>query len=221
MDVSLDFDIEPPGAVKKMTFTPGSEGSFKEFSVQYNPTTLGLSRSVGIEETSVPNYNWEKPHFKSGKNDSLTFQLLLDQSEVRGDDDETMAENVNPFTGGLSIGGVSLSGFGEPDTNDKTISAQIKQLYALTMAHTHTDGDQSSFHTDSIGVSWGDFAFFGFITSLKVDIILFDSDGNPRRATVDVEMKGRYWVGSAKEYTDLMTRAETKSSDVSAETGND
>jgi len=216
--VPTDIEEELPTGLKKMVFSPLSAGTFTKFSVQYNPQSMSLTRTVGLGEKKVANFNWEKFHFESGKNDSLSFQLLLDKSEVRADDGETLANNLNPFTGGISIAGISL-GLAKEAEEKKTITDQMKQLYMLTIAHDHKTNDQSSFHTEGVAVSWGDFSFVGLISNLKFDVLLFDSEGNPRRATVDVDMKGRYFIGSVKEYKDLISRAEIKASDVSKEKG--
>ena len=210
-----DWINTPP---KKMVFSPLTSGSFKEFEVQYNPSSLSLSRNVGLAEKKVANFNWEKFHFESGKNDMLSFQLLLDKSEVRGSDGGTLVSNLNPFTGGINVAGISL-GLAKSKTETNSITEQMQRLYMLTLAHEHKAKDQSSFHTEGVAVSWGDFSFVGLIASLKFDVLLFDKDGKPRRSTVDVEMKGRYFVGKVKEYKDLTSRAEIKSSDVSKATG--
>ena len=203
--ISVTFD-EVPKAVTKMTITDmDSSNSVGSITVQYNPQTLSLSRSVDYNPKVGKQRNWGTLEWTKGKSDTLSFQLLFDESEERGTDDETAAGNLNPFTGGISLSFLNIGGGADGVSsfdNSKTITSKLEAIYALTLGYSRDDSKQDQVYPAFCKFEWGELIFVGSISSMKADILLFDPQGNPRRATVDIEVMGFF-------YTDGLTDKAT------------
>ena len=199
-----------------MTITDlGKKAMSSAMEVQYNPTSMSLSRSVDYTPAIDTHRNFGPLTWKNGKNDTLKFQLLLDYSEVRADNGGTSAGNLNPFSGGIPLPGLTLS-IGAPKTEKNTITAPLMALYALTLGFEHEAGKKSSVHPPLLRIEWGDMKFVGSISSMKADIILFNKEGNPLRATVDLEILGWFYTDGINDKESAATLASQKASDVKA-----
>lgn len=164
-----------------------------ELEFQFNPSTLKLNREPDWddgEKLSAGAYRAVK--FGGNRADRLNFTILLDESEYRG--------KLTALTALMPMSGLgNLLGF--LFQNKSNTLSTMQQLYALTfpyvkMAKTTTEA--ATWRPPLVVFKWGDFSFSGVVDSLEYEMLLFDMDGNPRRATVDISLKGRAFCNMSK-----------------------
>ena len=132
------------------------------------------------------------------------FSMLLDETEYRGS--LTAVAALLPMSG---LGG--LAGF--LFQNKSNTLAAMQQLYQLTMPHVEVKDKKSGkgfWRPPLVVFKWGDFAFSGVVDDLDFEMLVFDTDGNPRRVMVDVTLKGRGFenLSTAKELLEIMSDDE-------------
>jgi len=172
------------------------------YKLQFNPSALSLRRSRNWTDDGQFEAGQPALKFTGGTSDTLNFKVILDHTEPRARNTlekvAYAAAALNPLFLGGALG---------PST-DRNILEEDSGLFAVTDVADHLaawlkmtevlDVTGSGGTTDAyrrppvVVLRWGDaLTFSGVITSLGVEIVVFDSDGNPRRAEVTVAMKGR------------------------------
>lgn len=153
----------------------------------FNPETLSITHNPDWSPSYDAAVYWRPLHYGGTAPDNLRFAVLLDESEDR---DASWASDLlalfNPlFTAVSSL--IGLKG------NTNQVTAFVHALYALARPIVPSDTDgESDARPPLLVFAWGDFRFYGFLDSIEVRYLLFDLDGNPRRATVDLALSGRY-----------------------------
>ena len=183
-----------------LNFVPGNELEF-----QFNPTTLKMTREPDWDDGErLMRGAYRAMKFGGNRADRLTFSMLLDETEYRGS--LTAVAALLPMSG---LGG--LAGF--LFQNKSNTLAAMQQLYQLTMPHVEVKDKKSGkgfWRPPLVVFKWGDFAFSGVVDDLDFEMLVFDTDGNPRRVMVDVTLKGRGFenLSTAKELLEIMSDDE-------------
>ncbi len=157
----------------------------------YNPQSLQLSRRTGVGEvgggqegsqsvrqrgagggSTVSGSAFPNMRYTGGARDTLSFSTLLDESEDEGS--------------GMQIYTLSLF----PNSTD-SITSKLRKLYKLTLPLKFTVGSDKQIRPPVVVFVWGDFYFSGMVSSFESTIKLFDSEGRPRRAMVNLSLLGR------------------------------
>ncbi|HMV65215.1 MAG TPA: hypothetical protein PKA64_00095 [Myxococcota bacterium] len=119
-------------------------------------------------------------------------QFSLDRS-VSWEDTRAMKEpyGILNFTGGSSdtINFTTMIDNSEDGADEYgAVLDQVQALYELTNVQIV---EANYARPPTVKLTWGDFAFVGVITAIKVDFTMFAEDGEPLRADVTVTMMGR------------------------------
>lgn len=162
-------------ALAKLMITPLGDSRIEPFKVLFNPTSYSISKSVVWEtsasETDGPsrksNVTLNAPllQFGGGESRRLTLKLFFDVTDY-------------PVINGVKI---------------KDVRKLTDKLVKLTLKERSGNKEQPP---PVCRISWGesssknlDFPFVGVVESLTQDFTLFDSDGRPLRANLDVSFK--------------------------------
>lgn len=162
-------------ALAKLTITPLGDSRIEPFKVLFNPTSYSISKSVAWEtaasedggQARKSNVTLNAPllQFGGGESRRLTLKLFFDVTDY-------------PVINGEKI---------------KDVRKLTDNLVKLTLKERASNKEQPP---PVCRISWGesssknlDFPFVGVIESLTQDFTLFDSDGRPLRANLDVTFK--------------------------------
>ena len=174
--------------------SPEVSGDDFKLEVHFNPSSLKVARKRTWQdgdqfESEYPSLQWAKT-----SHDTLSFTLLFDHSEPRDlSDMAATAASLNPV---MNLGPMAkMMGL----VNEDSVEDQLAVLYNLTNVWEIFTDVPDGRRPPLVTFTWNNFAFTGAITTLTVEYILFDADGNPKRATAAVEMLGRLnWKGDIK-----------------------
>jgi len=148
---------------------------------KYNPKEFSLKRSSGYQALDKAEGPWGGLRAECAKPDELSFDLILDTTEP----DLGMAGNL-----ALLAPVSSLAALAQSLLNTDSVMDDVASLYKLTLP------GQDSKQEDVIrpplcAFVWGNFQFFGGVTSIDVKLVLFDLSGLPRRAEIQMSMMGQ------------------------------
>ncbi len=172
------------------------------YKLQFNPTSLSLGRSRSWSDADQFEAGQPALKFKSGVADTLKFKVILDHTEPRARNTlekvAYAAAALNPLFMGGALGPSTDrnileedSGLGAVTDVADHVAAWLKMTEVLEVTGEGSTADAYR-RPPVVVMRWGDaFVFSGVITSLGIEIVVFDADGNPRRAEVTVNMKGR------------------------------
>lgn len=118
------------------------------------------------------------------------------QRAVNWSDDPTMeqAYGLLHFSNGQSDK-LSMSFLLDTSEASGDISAAVNQLYELSLPYKISDVLK---RPTLIQFTWAKFKFLGVVSSVDFDYLLFDPSGAPKRATVSLQLTGRYASSKAK-----------------------
>jgi len=161
-------------ALAKLTITPLGDSRIEPFKVLFNPTSYSISKSVswrtpGVEgdDESESNVMLNAPllQFGGGEGRRLSLKLFFDVTDY-------------PVINGQKI---------------KDVRKLTDKVVKLTLKERSGNREQPP---PVCRISWGesgsnnlDFPFVGVVDSLTQDFTLFDNDGRPLRANLDVSFK--------------------------------
>jgi len=164
-----------------------------KFAFPFNPeaSSFNLSRSVSWNPAGASPDGWGGPlEYDDGQPDELSFTILLDES-VLGDIDPADVLGMQKALLG------ALASFFGPSKNSDSVLDAVQELYRLTLP-IKPDGaedDPLDVRPPICAFVWKDFEFMGAVTSMDVEFLLFDADGTPKRAKVQMKMSGRAFSG--------------------------
>ena len=169
--------------------------SAKKLEFPFNPKEIKYKRGTPDFEMSDkrPNasaYTRLKSEGK-GKLDELSFTMQLDDSAPSLSDRLEIAASLLPITSANIALALVPAKSVMPPSLTPGVSDCIKILHSWTMLIKPSDKTGLLRRPYLIRFEWGKMAFSGGISSLDVDYTLFDSDGTPMRAKVDVTITGR------------------------------
>ncbi|WP_148220719.1 CIS tube protein [Xylanimonas cellulosilytica] len=144
-------------------------GTTDELKVQFNPSSLVLDKSPKIAELAIPGLDAPVRQFVRGLSEKLTVQLFFDSTEKgTGAKAESVTRETDKFYGLVKI---------DPEThasavctfawNEKFPGAELPAMY------------ENQRRTE----------FTGLVTNVKQTFSLFNPDGVPLRAVLDVTME--------------------------------
>ena len=189
--------------------------SAKKFEFPFNPKELKYKRGTPDFEQSDkrPNgsaYTRLKSEGK-GKLDELSFTLNLDDSAPSLSDPLEIAASLIPITSAnIALALVPAKSIMPPSLTPG-VSDCIKILHSWTMLIDPNDKTGLLRRPYLICFEWGDMAFSGGLSALDVDYTLFDSDGTPMRAKVDVTITGRPGKHPWKTLLEPLSSSKSKS----------
>jgi len=156
----------------KLTITPLGKSKIQPFKVLFNPTSYSISKSVTWSEPegakgrsarkSNVKFNAPKLEFGGGQSRELSLKLFFDVTD-------------SPVINGQRI---------------KDVRKLTDKLVKLTLKERAGNKELAP---PKCRISWGegrspslDFPFVGVVQSLRQEFTLFDSNGTPLRANLDV-----------------------------------
>lgn len=171
------------------------------YALQFNPSALSLRRARNWADEGQFEQGQPALKFTGGSSDTLTFKVIIDHTEPRPENTldklKFAAAALNPLFLGGAIGPSSDRNILTEGSSltSPTVADHLAAWFKMTevMDVTGDGGTTDAYRRPPVVVmTWGDdFTFSGVIITLGIEIIVFDSDGNPRRAEVSVNMKGR------------------------------
>lgn len=132
------------------------------FQVPFNPTEYGVDQGNQIGETHIPGLESPVLQFVHGTGRTLSLQLFIDTTEPK-------AITMQTAEPGKKLG--------EQERDASRIVGLVTGLLAVR-GETHAP--------PVCKVEWGTFQFIGVMAQAKTRYLLFNYEGTPLRATVDV-----------------------------------
>lgn len=134
----------------------------KDITVMFNPTEYNLDTGANYSNINVPGLDGPITQFVSGKQDTLTIQLMFNTY---------IPPRYNPDSGQM-----------ESPSNDEIedVSSYTKKIYELTRIKG------TLHHPPTCTFQWGSLSFKGVVTDVKQKFTMFLDNGKPVRALVDV-----------------------------------
>ena len=157
------------GELKKATLTYLStqKGSKVVLPVQFNPTNYSISRKAAFTNTTG---KLQEPH-------PLNLQS-------RGSNLANLKVKLTLDTATDFPGYVVKSGLQKYINDEKELTNICEELSMLMKMYPKT-------HTQSSVIfTWGSMEFEGFITSMSINYQMFNRNGHPVRAEVDLDIQG-------------------------------
>ena len=157
----------------KLTITPLGKSKIAPFKVLFNPASYSISKSVTWEEpakgdskrNSNVKFNAPKLEFGGGQSRELSFKLFFDVTD-------------SPIINGKRV---------------KDVRKLTDKLVKLTLKERSGNKELTP---PTCRIGWGearshnlDFPFVGVVQSLRQEFTLFDSDGRPLRANLDLTFR--------------------------------
>lgn len=75
--------------------------------------------------------------------------------------------------------------------SSSSINSKLKDLYDLSTPTVKVGGNATEKRPPLVVYEWGDFRFAGVLEKVDAKLLLFDENGQPKRATVSLSLKGR------------------------------
>jgi hypothetical protein len=158
-----------------------------KLTLPFNPTQLSLTIGCSVKEGKPqgPVGSTKLPIESGGPQlSTIKFDFILDSTEPGNTDPLNMLNMMNPII--LALPSLIVSPLGKTKVNDDIVT-----LLSWTDVLESTKKSGLNPRPHVVYFSWGDnIKFTGMISSLSFEYLLFDSDGNPRRAKVSFELKG-------------------------------
>lgn len=162
-----------------------SEKDALSVEFQFNPEKISLTMSSDWSPGGEGNGTLlPSQEYGGGKPASLSFEVMVDESEVRDAAASAIMSLLPVFASDLA----SLLGL-EPE-NTNSVTWRLQQVHNLTLPHV-TDSTTGQKRPPLVCFTWGgSFLFTGLVTKADVNVLLWDTDGNPRRATINLDIEG-------------------------------
>jgi hypothetical protein len=156
---------------------------------QYNPKEFSLTRQGGFSAQTKGDGPWGGIKWDCAKPDELSFEVILDVTEPDLGPAGMLAL-LAPISSLASLAGML-------DTT--SVLEDIAKLHQLTIPRQHPTAEDVQ-RPPYVAFLWGDFQFFGGISSIDSQVILFDVGGIPKRAKVSIKMIGQALQAPKDEY---------------------
>ena len=185
----------PRKTIKKAT-VKDLDNRLGTFTFPFNPETIDITRECLFTEgdkTPADN-NWSGLKSEGGKLDSMTLAFFIDQTEPLLYDVKNMMNMMSPIVINSDLHLNPKGGKALPNLpgGAKTVHEIVNGLYGLTLMVNASDATNLNNRPHLIEFRWDKVAFAGGITDFSFKYTLFDSNGAPIRAEVNMTMKGRY-----------------------------
>ena len=162
----------------------------KKLVFQFNPKEISLNRSMSVGPGERDEDSYFAPIKVDGTSsiDELSFELVLDHSAIAIWHPATVASSFLPVTS-VEVPLTLLPAPLLPWPGIPNVQDAITILYSWTMIVN--PGEIKENRPYFVMFEWADFKFSGAISKLDFKYTLFDSNGKPLRAKVDISLKGR------------------------------
>lgn len=134
----------------------------QDIQVMFNPTEYNLDTGANYSNVNVPGLDGPITQYISGRQDTLTVQLMFNTYQP---------PRYDPGTGRLET---------PPEDEMEDVSTYTRQIYALTQIKGILH------HPPTCTFQWGSLSFDGVVTDVKQRFTMFLESGKPVRAMVDV-----------------------------------
>ena len=136
-----------------------------DITVMFNPTEYNLDTGANYSSLNVPGLDGPVTQFISGKEDTLTLQLMFNTYE---------APRYNQSTGRMEA---------VPEDQMEDVSKYTKKIYDLTRIKGVLH------HPPVCTFRWGSLSFQGVVSDVKFKYTMFLDSGKAVRATADVTFR--------------------------------
>ena len=186
--------------------------SLSKLVFPFNPKDLKVSRKIDLSESDRPPKAQYATLQSDGKGlmDDLSFSIWLDNTAPSLHHSASVASMFLPLSSAEHAIVASPVKF-MPIDDMARVSDAIAILYSWTMLID--PDDEKKRRPYLLRFEWGKMAFTGGLSKLEVEYQLFDSDGTPLRAKVDIDLKGRMGKWAAEDLLNPLksTKAKTGS----------
>ena len=190
----------PRSSVQKAKLeTYDKQGSSESFDFQFNPTDISVERGCGFD-AGTPDKNAFRDfagiQFAGAKVDSLSLSFILDTTEPDWMKSSVALSMMSPII--VSAPTLKPAADAAPLlgglVNDKSVMGTLAKITDMTKIGDKLKSDTSGKTTPYpriVKFTWGKYIeFTGGIEKFSYKLTLFDSDGTPRRAEVELGMIG-------------------------------
>ena len=196
----------PLRKIKRAKITSLDDSGLK-FEFSFNPTNLKVERSSGLKGrsteklklTSFAGLEWD-----GAGTDTLSFDFVLDETEPDWTNPAVALNLMNPIFSPYTVPAQvtpATSMVGVPLFNGSSVyrseggllgggASVLTKIREMTMLHKTSWKDGEIVRPHLVKMEWGDFKFFGGIKDFTYTFTLFDSDGLPKRAEVNLSLVG-------------------------------
>jgi len=196
-----------------------------DVTFMFNPTEIEVTRGCGFssensDSNSVNDYGGLK--FGGAKSDEMSMSFILDTSEMNIDASAYAKFMMNPIIASSPATDPAKSAKGVPYFGGAVNTESVTTILdVITMMTKLSDDDRKKKQKDAAAViyprlvqfTWGDkIKFSGAIEKFSFKILLFDSDGTPKRAEVNLGLIGVYGEYNKKPEDLLFGQGESKAS---------
>jgi len=180
----------------------------ESFDFPFNPNELNLTRNPAWSAAKVNSQDFNTMTYVSGGEDTLSFETWVDESEDIDRDTPEDGKAPNPFR--MFVPQVAadwnealgLYSDAAATGNTRSITTFLKRLDLLTTPRVWVEEYDEEGKESTQPAAWrkrpvllqfimGDLQFTGVLDKLTSQIFLFDETGNPKRAKIQIELKGR------------------------------
>jgi hypothetical protein len=166
--------------------------------VQYNPTTLKISK--GVAWTDVKEYSSSEPalEFTTPKPMTVSIELTYDTTYAGAGDATSMnlGERLEQGMANVAAAAASAVGLGDVGGAEEAEYTDVRKMWVnhlinLTIPRddVQTGAKKKVSSPSPIKMVWKDFEIVAVITKLDTTYTMFGSDGTPIRANVTLELK--------------------------------
>ena len=196
-----------------------------EVTFPFNPTDIEVTRGCGFssensDSNSVNDYGGLK--FGGAKSDELSMSFILDTSEPSIEDPNYALFMMNPIITSIPATQPAIEAQGVQIFNGAVnVDSVTEVLDVITMMTKLSADDRDKKKKDAAAVIyprlvqfiWGDhIKFSGAIEKFSFKVLLFDSDGTPKRAEVTLGLIGVFGDYNKKPEDLLFGQGESKAS---------
>ena len=203
------------------------DGKQKDYSIEFpfNPTELEVTRGCGFssensDSNSANDYGGLK--FGGAKSDELNMSFILDTSEPSISDSSYALQMMSPLIMSTPALKTAKRAKSIPYFRGTVNADSVTEILdVINMMTKLSDDDRKKKKQDAAAViyprlvqfTWGDkIKFSGAIEKFSFKILLFDTDGTPKRAEVSLGLIGVYGEYNKKPEDLLFGQGESKAS---------
>jgi nucleoid-associated protein YgaU len=157
----MGSESAPPKFQKAIIYTLNKQGekTGKGFEVMFNPYEYKVSKTNNYNATAKNATDAPKVKFTSAGSQTLSLSLVFD----------------------------SYENFDSNQTRRVDVSKETRKLWNFMMTRQEEkNGKKKKFEPPEVAFEWGVFYFRAFVTNMTQTFTMFDVDGTPLRAKVDV-----------------------------------
>lgn len=190
---------------------------------KFNPTDISIERGCGFDASqSDPNAinDYGGLKFAGAKSDQLTMSFVLDSTEPELTDPANVLIMMSPIIVSSATNATAKAAGSVPilgaAVNDESVTGVLGKITNMTkLSKQDRDAKKKNkkeiIYPRLVKFTWGKhIEFSGAIEKFSFKLTLFDSDGVPKRAEVDIGMIGIFGTYSGEPEDLLFGEGESK-----------